>query len=215
MQASDIFIRPSRSTGSNRLLGWHFARGDEEEPDKNVVPDPIHANAEHISDVYLSSDPDYAGRFSVPLLWDKKTETAVSNESSEIIRMLYTEFDDLLPEKYRTTNVDLYPTELKAKIDETNVWTYDHINNGVYKCGMAITQEAYEKAVTELFKHLDRVEEHLASSPGPYYFGDNITEADIRLYPTIIRFDPVYVRFSPRIEHWPHANILPESTFQV
>jgi putative glutathione S-transferase len=215
VQASDVFIRPSQSTGSDGLSGWHFARGNEEEPDKNVVPDPIHANAEHISDVYLSSDPDYAGRFSVPLLWDKKTETAVSNESSEIIRMLYTEFDDLLPEKYRTPNVDLYPTELKAKIDETNVWTYDHINNGVYNCGMAITQEAYEKAVTELFKHLDRVEEHLASSPGPYYFGENITEADIRLYPTIIRFDPVYVRIFPRIEHWPHANILPESTFQV
>lgn len=128
----------------------------------------------------------------MPTLWDKKNQTIVSNESAEIIRMFYTEFDDLLPEKYQ--NVVLLPDDLKQKIDETNEWTYNDINNGVYRSGFASTQEAYEKAVTQLFKSLDRVEEHLSSSKGPYYFGENITEADVRLFTTIIRFDPVYVQ---------------------
>lgn len=106
--------------------------------------------------------------------------------------MFYTEFDDILPDKYR--NIHLYPENLRKEIDATNSWTYDDINNGVYKSGFATSQDAYEKAVTQLFKSLDRAEEHLASSPGPYYFGEHITEADIRLYTTIVRFDAVYVQ---------------------
>lgn len=128
----------------------------------------------------------------MPTLYDKKNKTIVSNESSEIIRMFYTEFDDILPDKYR--NIHLYPENLRKEIDATNSWTYDDINNGVYKSGFATSQEAYEKAVTQLFKSLDRAEEHLASSAGPYYFGEHITEADIRLYTTIVRFDAVYVQ---------------------
>lgn len=109
--------------------------------------------------------------------------------------MLYTEFDDLLPEKYRS--VDLFPKNLQSQIEETNEWTYNDINNGVYKSGFASTQEAYEKNVLALFASLDRVEKHLASTTSkssPYYFGSTITEADIRLFTTIIRFDPVYVQ---------------------
>lgn len=137
-------------------------------------------------------DSNYSGRFTVPTLYDKKQNKIVNNESSDIIRMLYTEFDDVLPEKFR--KVDLLPDNLKEDIEAANDWTYNDINNGVYKSGFASTQEAYEKAVTTLFKSLDRAEEHLANSPGPYYHGDRITEADVRLYTTIIRFDAVYVQ---------------------
>lgn len=106
--------------------------------------------------------------------------------------MFYTEFDDLLPEKYK--NVDLFPKNLQGQIEETNKWTYDDINNGVYKSGFATTQQAYEGNVRQLFKSLDRAEAHLSQSEGPYYFGKNVTEADVRLYTTIVRFDPVYVQ---------------------
>ena len=108
--------------------------------------------------------------------------------------MFYTEFDSLLPQQYQS--VDLYPSALAADIDATNDWTYNDINNGVYKSGFATTQEAYEKAVTTLFSSLDKVEAHLAAtqSQGPFYFGSSITEIDIRLFTTIVRFDPVYVQ---------------------
>lgn len=103
------------------------------------------------------------------------------------------EFNDLIPEKYQ--KFDPYPPSLRAEIDETNEWTYNTVNNGVYKSGFATTQEAYEKNVIPLFHSLDKIESHLAKqTSSPFYFGSTITEADIRLYPTIIRFDPVYVQ---------------------
>lgn len=141
-------------------------------------------------------NPDYDGRFTVPTLWDKKTNTIVSNESSEIIRMFYTEFDDLIDQKYK--DVVLFPKDLQAQIEEANEWTYNDINNGVYKSGFATTQDAYEKAVTQLFTSLDKAEAHLkeqsSKKEGPYYYGKSITEADVRLYTTIVRFDVVYVQ---------------------
>jgi glutathionyl-hydroquinone reductase len=159
-------------------------------------PDPLHPDFTHLRDLYFSVNPSYDGRFTVPTLWDKKTNTIVSNESSEIIRMFYTEFDSLLPQKYR--DVVLFPKDLQSEIEATNDWTYNDINNGVYKSGFATTQEAYEKAVHQLFTSLDRAEAHLKSQSegkkGPYYFGEHITEADVRLYTTIIRFDVVYVQ---------------------
>ncbi|KAH0428594.1 glutathione S-transferase [Colletotrichum camelliae] len=178
--------------------GWRFVTKDEQEsvPGDKVVPDPIqgHENFTHLRDVYFEAEPNYEGRFTVPVLYDKKLKTIVSNESSEIIRMLYTEFDNLVDEKYRRVN--LYPEALRNQIDETNEWTYDKINNGVYKSGFATTQEAYERNVVALFEALDKAEAHLKStcSEGPFYFGKAITEADIRLFVTIIRFDPVYVQ---------------------
>ena len=156
------------------------------------MPDPIHEGFSHLRDIYFSVNKDYEGRFTVPTLWDKKTKTIVNNESSEIIRMFYDQFDDLLPEKYK--DIHLYPKDLQAKIDEHNSWIYDNINNGVYKCGFATTQEAYEKSATALFEHLDKVEAHLSATADPFYWGDTLTEGDLRLYPTIIRFDPVYVQ---------------------
>jgi len=151
----------------------------------------------HLRQLYFAVDPEYKGRFTVPTLYDKKTKQIVSNESSEIIRMFYHEFDNLLPEQYK--NVELFPEQFQKDIEETNEWTYNDVNNGVYKCGFATSQEAYEKAIVPLFQSLDRIETHLqnkfTSSPSSlFYFGDTVTEADIRLYTTIVRFDPVYVQ---------------------
>lgn len=176
----------------NKPTGWRFAEPDEQVPGGNVTKDPIHPDYTHLRQIYFQVDPDYKGRFTVPTLYDKKKKTIVSNESSEIIRMFYTEFDDLLPDTFK--GVDLYPEHLRKDIDATNEWTYDNINNGVYKCGFATTQAAYEKAVAALFEALDKAEAHLAKEPGPYYYGANVTEADIRLYTTIVRFDVVYVQ---------------------
>ncbi|KAK5094558.1 S-glutathionyl-(chloro)hydroquinone reductase [Exophiala xenobiotica] len=176
--------------------GWRFIEEGEQVPGKNVTKDPLHPDYTHLRQLYFQIDQDYGGRFTVPTLWDKKKETIVSNESAEIIRMMYTQFDDLLSQQHKS--VDLLPKSLERKIDESNDWTYNDINNGVYKSGFASSQEAYENNVHALFKSLDRAEAHLAdnaaSNSGPYYYGSNITEADVRLYTTIIRFDAVYVQ---------------------
>ncbi|KAF4980106.1 hypothetical protein FZEAL_3827 [Fusarium zealandicum] len=176
--------------------GWRFvAKEDGDVPGDNVVPDPIegHEGFTHLKEVYFESEKDYKGRFTVPVLYDKKTNTIVSNESSEILRMLGTEFDGLLGDEHKA--IQLYPENLQKQIEETHEWTYDLINNGVYKSGFATTSEAYERHVVALFEALDRAEKHLAEQKeGPYYFGANITEVDIRLFVTIVRFDPVYVQ---------------------
>lgn len=108
---------------------WRFIRPDEKLPGPDCTPDPLHPEFKNLSELYLTASPEYPGRFSVPVLWDKKLNTIVNNESSEIIRMLYTEFNSLLPEKFQ--KVDLYPENLRQEIDVTNEWVYDHINNGV------------------------------------------------------------------------------------
>ncbi len=136
--------------------------------------------------VYTEAQPDYSGRVTVPVLWDKKTGTIVSNESSEIIRMFNSAFDEL------TGNTDdYYPEALREKIDTINARVYDDINNGVYKAGFATTQEAYDEAVSKLFDALDWVEGLLGETA--YLTGDTITEADWRLFTTLVRFDAVYV----------------------
>lgn len=182
------------------LLDWElFPEGWSFTGRYGTAPkDPLYGFT-RLSELYYKANPKYTGRFTVPVLWDKKKETIVSNESSEIIRMFYTEFDALLPEELRESskpNGGLLPKELEAEIDEMNKWVYDTINNGVYKAGFATVQEAYNDAVTELFKSLDRVEEILQTrakkNEGPYLFGKYVTEADIRLYPTIARFDVAY-----------------------
>ncbi|KAH8828832.1 glutathione S-transferase [Flagelloscypha sp. PMI_526] len=162
--------------------GWPFATADEFPA---ADADPLN-NAQHVKDIYLSIEPDYSGRFTVPILWDKKLKTIVNNESSEIIRMFNSEFGDLVGGK-----PDYYPESLRKDIDELNEWIYPSINNGVYRSGFAGTQEAYEKAVKEVFEGLDKAEKILSSKK--YLTGDTLTEADIRLWVTIIRFDPVYV----------------------
>lgn len=168
--------------------GWRFTT-----PEKvpGATPDHLYGS-QYLKEIYQKAQPDYSGRITVPVLWDKKSETIVNNESSEIIRILYTQFDDLIDDKYK--GINFYKPENAKKIDELNEWIYNDINNGVYKSGFATTQEAYEENVTTLFKSLDRVENILAKSDGPYLLGKEFTEADLRLYPTIVRFDPVYVQ---------------------
>jgi glutathionyl-hydroquinone reductase len=173
-------------------LGWRFAEKDEHLPGDNATPDPLHPEFTHLRQLYFESEPNYGGRFTVPALYDKKTKRIVNNESSEIIRMFGSAFDSILPPKY--AQVKLTPESLIKNIDSDNAWIYDDINNGVYKSGFATTQEAYEKAVLTLFKSLDRVEAQLQSSGGSYFFGKELTETDVRLYTTIVRFDAVYVQ---------------------
>ncbi|MDN3397181.1 glutathione S-transferase family protein [Psychrobacter sp. APC 3426] len=159
--------------------GWTFAAGE------GVIADPIH-NASHAYEIYVAAKPDYTGRVTVPILWDKKTNTIVSNESSEIIRMLNSAFNEV-----GATAENFLPSELLAEIDEINEFVYSAVNNGVYKTGFSTTQEAYEEAVTELFDALDRLEARLADQR--YLVGNTITEADWRLFTTLVRFDAVYV----------------------
>lgn len=157
--------------------------------------DPFYGYS-HIRQLYWRMDPHLKAPFSLPLLWDTKTETIVNNESSEIMRMLYTSFDHLLPEERRELNSPgggLYPVSLRPQIDEMNTWIQEDISNGVYSCSSATTQEAYDARINILFTAFDRLEHHLARpGHGPYIFGKSITETDIRLFTTLIRFDVVY-----------------------
>lgn len=158
--------------------GWTFADGD------GVIPDPIHG-AQYMHQVYTAAVADFSGRVTIPVLWDKERATVVSNESSEIIRMFNSAFDGV-----GATAGDYYPTDLRAEIDRVNARVYETLNNGVYRCGFATTQEAYEEAVYALFDTLDWLEELLADRE--WIAGERLTEADWRLFTTLIRFDAVY-----------------------
>jgi len=166
--------------------GWAFAKAGVGPADAAVDDDPLHGWT-YLSEAYAASDPAFAGRVTVPVLWDTVTGRIVNNESSEIIRMLNTEFDAFA----KRPDVDLYPEPLRDEIDALNEWIYATVNNGVYAAGFATTQSAYEEAVTALFASLDRLEAILADRR--YLTGDAITEADWRLFVTLVRFDPVYV----------------------
>ncbi len=164
-------------------LGWRF--GDGADP-KDGEPDPLHG-WQYLSEGYVLTDPSFTGRVTVPVLWDTKTNTAVNNESSEIIRMLNSEFNAFAEHP----ELDLYPEALRDEIDALNDRIYNTVNNGVYRSGFASTQAAYEEGVTELFASLDWLEELLSTKR--YLTGDQLTEADWRLAMTLFRFDPVYV----------------------
>eukprot|EP00271_Cylindrocystis_brebissonii_P009867 TRINITY_DN253_c0_g1_i1.p1 TRINITY_DN253_c0_g1~~TRINITY_DN253_c0_g1_i1.p1 ORF type:complete len:324 (-),score=61.51 TRINITY_DN253_c0_g1_i1:911-1882(-) len=181
VKATFVPTRP----GQDDHRGWAFAKKEGEEP--HTAPDPING-ATFIRDLYEISDAETAlkGRFSVPVLWDTQTKKIVNNESSEIIRMFNSEFNDLC----KNPELDLYPEELRGKIDEVNEWVYSDVNNGVYRTGFARTQEAYNQAAAVLFKALDRLESLLSQQR--YLAGDKLTEADVRLFTTLIRFDEVY-----------------------
>ncbi|MGA3402493.1 MAG: glutathione S-transferase family protein [Acetobacteraceae bacterium] len=158
--------------------GWTFAQGE------GVIPDPLF-NSRYLHELYSRADPSYSGRATVPVLWDKHTQTIVNNESSEIIRMFNTAFDAV-----GSKPGDFYPKDKREEIDAVNARVYDTLNNGVYKAGFATTQAAYEEAVTPLFDTLDWLEERLGQSR--FLLNDNLTEADIRLFTTLVRFDVVY-----------------------
>lgn len=157
--------------------GWEFGQGE--------LSDPLYAK-KFLHQIYTKTQSKYSGRVTVPVLWDKKQETIVSNESAEIIRMLNSAFNDL------TGNEDdYYPAALRKDIDDINEFVYDRVNNGVYKCGFATTQSAYEEAFHALFDALNTLEQRLAGQR--YLVGSELTEADWRLFTTLVRFDPVYV----------------------
>ncbi len=159
--------------------GWTF-----ETDESGATGDTLYG-LDYAHEIYSKADPAYSGRVTVPILWDKERETIVSNESSEIIRMFNTAFDGI------TGNTDDYwPEAMRDQIEKVNARVYSDINNGVYKSGFATSQEAYNAAVGPLFETLDWLEDRLTSNR--YLMGDRVTEADWRLFTTLIRFDPVY-----------------------
>jgi glutathionyl-hydroquinone reductase len=158
--------------------GWSFAAGE------GVVPDALF-NSRYLHEVYTRADASYSGRVTVPVLWDRHTQTIVNNESADIIRMFGSAFNGI-----GAAPGDYYPADKRADIDAINTRVYDTLNNGVYKAGFATTQNAYEDAVTPLFETLDWLEDRLGQSR--FLVGDTLTEADIRLFTTLVRFDPVY-----------------------
>jgi len=181
--------------GQDEHIGWVF--GDPSDPPltnlngygaysaEYSIPDFVNG-AKCVRDLYeLAGDTD--GKYSVPILWDKKNKTIVNNESADIVQFFNSAFDEFA--KY--PDVDLYPEELRPQIEELNSWIYPCINDGVYRCGFSQTQDAYEKAFDELFNALDRAEELLSKQR--FLTGARFTMADLRLFMTLIRFDPVYV----------------------
>ncbi|MFB4311640.1 glutathione S-transferase family protein [Actinomadura sp. GTD37] len=154
--------------------GWRFPE-----------PDPV-TGAAFLSELYLATDPSFQGRYTVPSIWDTETERLVTNDFPNITTMFETEF----AAHHRPGAPDLYPEALRPEIDELNDLVYTTVNNGVYKCGFATSQGAYDEAFDALFDTLGRLEERLSTRR--YLFGDDVTEADVRLYPTLARFDAVY-----------------------
>jgi putative glutathione S-transferase len=158
--------------------GWRF--GDS----PGAIADSVNGAGE-LAEIYLRADPRYSGRVSVPVLWDKERSTIVNNESSEIIRMFNGAFG-----RFTNVRTDYYPALLREEIDRVNAVVYENINNGVYRAGFATTQEAYEEAFRALFAALDEIEQRLSRQR--YLAGQVITEADWRLFTTLVRFDAVY-----------------------
>ncbi|MCS0493860.1 glutathione S-transferase family protein [Ancylobacter sp. MQZ15Z-1] len=164
--------------------GWVFA-DHATTPTEGATTDGV-LGKQRLYEVYLAADPAYSGRVTVPVLWDRERETIVNNESAEIIRMLNDAFAAFTDDDH-----DYYPAPLREEIDALNARVYDAVNNGVYKAGFATTQEAYEEAVRALFAMLDELEARLEGRA--WLMSEALTEADIRLFTTLIRFDPVYV----------------------
>jgi putative glutathione S-transferase len=185
--------------------GWVFSDAP------GAIPDSVEGKS-RLAEIYLLANPNYTGRVTVPTLWDKQTKTIVNNESSEIIRMFNSAFNALTPVRN-----DYYPEDLQPAIDEVNALVYENVNNGVYRAGFATSQEAYEEAFRNLFAALDRLEQTLSSER--YLVGARITEADWRLFTTLIRFDAVYYGHFKcnlhRIEDYPNLSNYLRDLFQV
>jgi putative glutathione S-transferase len=161
---------------------WRF--GGNTDSITGAEPDPLY-RSNYLYELYLRAKPDYTGQITVPVLWDKQRETIVNNESSEIVRMLNNGFGDLVDNR-----LDLYPLHLRDEIDSVNDRLYHYFNNGVYRAGFATTQIAYEKAVQEVFESLEFIEQRLQDQE--YLAGDQLTEADVRVFVTLVRFDVAY-----------------------
>ena len=178
LKGIDGLISVSATNSYMGAEGWTFTPGPE------TIADDVN-HAQRVYELYTIADPKYSGRATVPILWDKRERTIVSNESAEIVRMLNSAFD-----RAGANSNDYYPPALRAEIDDWNTFVYPSLNNGVYRAGFATTQEAYEEAANAVFAALDRIERQLATRR--YLTGSQLTEADVRLFTTLIRFDPVY-----------------------
>jgi putative glutathione S-transferase len=188
--------------------GWTFAR-DPRYPD--CIPDEVNG-FQYLYEAYAASDPNYTGKVTVPTLWDKKTERIVNNESSEIIRMFNSEFNALTGD-----HTDFYPESLRAEIDDVNERVYRNVNNGVYRAGFAKSQAAYDEAYDGLFATLDWLEARLSRQR--YLVGNQITEADWRLFPTLVRFDVAYFSLfkcnRQRIADYPNLSNYMRELYQI
>ncbi len=184
--------------------GWSFTEAFED-------MEPGNDGIFRLHQVYTAADPAYSGKVTVPTLWDRERQSIVNNESSEIIRMLNSAFDGV-----GGNAENLCPPDLLAEIDEVNPFVYEHVNNGVYRAGFAKTQEAYEEAVSKVFKGLDWMEQRLGDKR--YLAGDRITEADWRAFPTLLRFDPVYYSHFKcnvrRIKDYPNLSAYTRELYQ-
>ena len=184
--------------------GWTFT-------EQGQYSDHLHGY-QYMYEVYTRAEKEFTGQITVPVLWDKKLNTIVNNESSEIIRMLNSAFNE-----FTDVKTDYYPESLRPEIDTVNQPIYDNINNGVYRCGFATSQAAYEKAFDRLFNELDNVDKKLDKQR--YLLGDQITEADWRLFTTLIRFDAVYVGHFKcnlrRISDFPNLSNYVRALYQI
>ena len=189
--------------------GWRFGTYPG-----STGPDTL-IDAKYLHQFYSMADPDYSGRATVPVLWDTHSQQIVNNESSEIIKMFNSSFDDLLPDS--DCSPDLYPEHLRAEIDSLNEWIYPRINNGVYRTGFATTQEAYNEAASILFSALDKLEQRLQGKR--YVVGDQLTLADIHLFPTLVRFDAAYHGLFKanlkRIQDYPNLFYYMQGLYQI
>jgi putative glutathione S-transferase len=188
--------------------GWRFGSGREK---GDGEPDPVNG-LEFLSEAYVATDPAFDGRVTTPTLFDRERGRVVNNESADVVRMLNTEWNE-----WGNASVDLYPADLRGEIDEINELVYETVNNGVYRSGFARSQAAYEEAVHPLFETLDQLEERLDSRR--YLAGSRITEADWRLFTTLVRFDPVYhYHFKcnlRRLEDYPNLSAYTRELYQV
>jgi glutathionyl-hydroquinone reductase len=184
-------VKPYPKGDDKGWPGWQFPS----------PPDDLYEGAtedrlfqsKYLHEVYFKDDPDYKGRYSVPVFWDKKENRMVNNESHELLRWLPTAFDSILDSNAPGCDLDLYPENLRSAIDGINVWMQRDLNSGVYKAGFATTQEDYNNNVPTVFAALNKLEALIHQNGGPYILGKQLTEVDIRAYATVVRFDVVYV----------------------
>ncbi|KAJ9640268.1 hypothetical protein H2204_003493 [Knufia peltigerae] len=185
-------VKPYPKGDENGWPGWRFpVSGDDSDEYPAATVDRLFGS-KFLHEVYFKADSEYKGRYTVPLLWDRETGTAVNNESAELLRDLQTGFNAILPREY--AQVTLYPEHLRDKIDEVSEWMQTYLNTGVYKAGFAPGQDEYDKNVVPVFAALNKLEKMVKEYGGPYILGKELTEVDIRAYATLIRFDTVYVQ---------------------
>jgi glutathionyl-hydroquinone reductase len=184
-------VKPFPKGDDKGWPGWKFAGTKDPYPD--ATEDHLFGY-EYMHQVYFRADKDYKGRYSVPVIWDKKDDTIVNNESLEILRWLQTGLNELLPENSPERLLNLYPGHLQGKIDQVQTWMTRDLNSGVYKAGFATDQETYDRNVPIVFAALNQLELLIHKHGGPYVLGGELTELDILAYATVVRFDAVYVQ---------------------